>query len=63
MKSDAMCTMSGSSPAAVAIASVNLVPRQHLVGRDVERLADCGRVAEDRDERPREVRVVRHRPE
>jgi O-acetylserine/cysteine efflux transporter len=41
----------------------DLVPGQHVVGGDVERLAPRPRVAEQRDEAAREVRVVGQRPQ
>ena len=41
----------------------DLVPGQHVIGGDVERLADGARVAEQRHEAAREVRVMRQRPQ
>ena len=41
----------------------DLIPREHLVGRDLERLADRAVVAEQAHERDREVAGVRHRPQ
>jgi O-acetylserine/cysteine efflux transporter len=41
----------------------DLVPGQHVIGGDVERLADGARVTEQRHEAAREVSVMRQRPQ
>jgi hypothetical protein len=41
----------------------DLVPGQHVVGGDVERIADRARVAEKGHETPGEIRVVRQGPQ